>query len=65
MSTPRVLVIGIDGATPELIKPWAEAAGSCGGLRSVAGLAQHEQRSRMDLTGNRLQSRKARHLRLW
>ena len=25
MSTPRVLVIGIDGATPELIEPWAEA----------------------------------------
>jgi predicted AlkP superfamily phosphohydrolase/phosphomutase len=25
MTTPRVLVIGIDGATPELIEPWAEA----------------------------------------
>lgn len=25
MSTPRVLVIDIDGATPELIEPWAEA----------------------------------------
>jgi predicted AlkP superfamily phosphohydrolase/phosphomutase len=25
MSTPRVLVIGIDGATPQLIEPWAEA----------------------------------------
>jgi predicted AlkP superfamily phosphohydrolase/phosphomutase len=25
MSTPRVLVIGMDVATPELIEPWAEA----------------------------------------
>ncbi len=25
MSTPRVLVIGIDGATPQLIEPWAAA----------------------------------------
>jgi predicted AlkP superfamily phosphohydrolase/phosphomutase len=60
MNPPRTLIIGLDGATFDLIKPWSELGYlptfkkimAQGRLWSIEGLAQHEQRIGMEFHGH-------------